>query len=78
MTATENSTITLTTGRKFYAYQRIIGIGPSGEVYEGYDGYVYEASNNTPPTNWPHADRTALAQLMIARWTAYLEEASKS
>ena len=67
--------ITLSTGRKFYGNGGIIGIDAKGEVFSGYDDSSVDKDflkeNDWIPTPWPLADRIALADLMIARWTTY-------
>lgn len=68
----------LTSGRKLYVNNEIVGIDPYGEVYGGYDNsgvYLYydESCNEDCPI--PAADRIELAQIMIARWQSYLTKA---
>jgi hypothetical protein len=54
-------------GKKFSAHCGIIGIGPDGYLYEGYDGGFGEGVEVT------QEDRIALAKLMIERWQQVLE-----
>lgn len=72
------SEIILSSGRKIYANQNIVGIDDQGELFEGYDGTI----------SWPSLDYRArvlvgqeqqltsddmreLCDIMIARWQKY-------
>lgn len=58
----------LSTGRRAYAHNGIIGLDHEGGVFEGYDGgfELYDGG-------FTDAERAEIADLMIARWTAWKE-----
>jgi hypothetical protein len=67
--ADDKDTVKLPSGREFYAYNGIVGIGANGDpadlwVWEGYDGDV-------STYDWSVEERRELADLMLARWQAY-------
>lgn len=77
----------LSTGRKFYAHNGIIGIGEpddpsfdSGQLFEGYDGYIEtverdydDAGKRIEVSRWTREERRELAQFMAAHWLAWAE-----
>lgn len=65
--------IVLSTGRAFYANRGIVGIDAKGNVSEGYDGGVDVWGHDgwSKRADWSREDRDALADMMIARWTAF-------
>jgi len=58
--------VTFSTGREFVANFGIIGISPNLEVYEGYDGHVFDG-----PADLSEEERRELADHMIERWIAF-------
>lgn len=56
-------------GTRVYAHSNSLGIDTAGEVSYGWDGSL------DIPNTVPSADRRAMADMMIARWTKYKEEA---
>lgn len=56
----------LSTGRKFYANNGIVGISPDLRIYEGYDG-------GPDDKNWSPEERRELADFMIGLWQRYKE-----
>ena len=65
----------LTSGRRVYANNGIIGIDHAGDIWEGYDGELsagYDAKACTPLT-FTDAERSEIADAMIARWSAWRE-----
>lgn len=56
----------LSTGKEFFAYGHILGIGPDGEIYTGYDETLFK--NFTP------AERAEVAAVMIERWRRWATE----
>ena len=63
-------TYEFSTGKRFYANAGLIGICPSGEVAEGYDGDV-STSSFTPD------ERRELADYMIALWQQFKDAAER-
>lgn len=57
-------------GRVVTANCGIIGIGPMGSVYDGYDGGMGDSDAFTTP------ERVELADYMIERWTRYKVDAT--
>lgn len=52
------------TGKKVYANNGIIGISPSGEISEGYDGDI-DTENLTPE------EKLELANYMLVKWESF-------
>lgn len=66
------NTYTLTTGRRFYANNGIIGIDANGSVSEGYDGGVEtERDWDEEFAPWSGDERRELADEMIRRWERF-------
>ena len=78
----------LSTGREIYTNEEIVGIDDELAVHEGYDGGIIEADVTEP--SWIYddeereewlkkhltsAEMVELADIMIARWTAYRDKA---
>jgi len=65
--------ITLKSGRKIYANCGIVGIDADGAISGGYDGslgdYYDEKAKDVKPL--PPEDMIEIADIMIARWTAF-------
>ncbi len=63
---------TLSTGRKFYANNGILGLGPELDdlLSEGYDGTVWEDDERRDPDykTFTKAERREIAAAMIDRW----------
>lgn len=55
---------TLSTGRRVYANNGILGIGPDGGIYEGYDSCVLD-------DDFTDDERAEIADYMIELWQAY-------
>jgi hypothetical protein len=73
--------ITFTSGRERYASNGIIGLGPDGEVTEGYDGSLWsveEVDWREPEACLSPADRVELADYMIERWKTFRDKAFAS
>ena len=75
------SEIILSSGRKIYANQNIVGIDDQGELFEGYDGtiswpsldYQEAALRAQHDGDWQLTsdDMRELCDIMIARWQKY-------
>ncbi len=72
---------TFKSGLKVAANCGIIGISPTLEVFEGYDGQFslpssesYDDYNNPVSTK---SEKIELGEFMIKQWEKYLEEATK-
>ena len=64
----------LSTGRRFYANNGIIGIDDDGNISEGYDGGIHTEGYewpDEPEPPWTPAERAELADEMIRRWEAF-------
>lgn len=72
MTHNDHDHFTLSTGRKFYANNGIIGLSPHNNgVSEGYDGAVYVDEDEGE--GWTTAERHELADYMISLWQQWKE-----
>lgn len=72
-TIDDRGIITFSSGNVLDANGGIVGLAPDGEVYDGYDGRVWQ-----PPSEWTDQDftledMTELASMMIERWTRLRE-----
>lgn len=72
------SEIILSSGRKIYANQNIVGIDDQGEltwhaicVFEGYDGTISWPSLDYQEQQLTSDDMRELCDIMIARWQKY-------
>lgn len=61
---------TLSSGRAFYAHKGILGLSPSGEMFEGYDGSVFDDPFTAD-------ERREVAALMIELWKTWAGEGEK-
>lgn len=59
----DNGVLYESTGRDEYVYSGIVGLGPDGGVYGGYDDFIGHFSTLDPQ------ERKELAQFMIDQWT---------
>lgn len=62
--------VTLPSGRVLYANRGVVGLGPDGDLYGGYDGTLPEYDDPLSPS-----DMRVLALWMSARWAALAENA---
>mgnify|MGYP001612072466 FL=1 len=71
----------LSTGRELYAHRHIIGMRPGDKtLYAGYDGALswYTCGNSDPlPPELTVAERTEIADYMIALWQAWRTRAQE-
>lgn len=58
----ENDELIFSTGKRAYANNGIIGLSPTGEVSEGYDGSFPSLTNE---------EKLELANYMLARWEEF-------
>lgn len=65
----------LSTGRVFYANLGIIGINPTLEVSEGYDGGFSVDGDWEGEDKWTAAERAELADFMIDLWQRFKGQA---
>ncbi|MCP3965085.1 MAG: hypothetical protein GY718_01850 [Lentisphaerae bacterium] len=57
-------------GKKVYAYSRIVGLGiDDGELYYGYDGHLAEFSVRALTIE----EKKEIGLLMIGKWQAFLD-----
>lgn len=77
MTPTKDGYV-LSTGREFYANNGIIGLSPEfgrGALAEGYDGGILcEPNCWNEAQQWTAAERTELADYMIALWMKWRDQ----
>lgn len=71
---TSDDTLYLPSGRKVYANGGIIGISAEGEIFYGYDGSPDLIPEGYQNSEEDFQDRHALGRLMIARWTAWMNQ----
>ena len=63
---------TLSSGREFYANRGILGVGPDGDVSEGYDGGLYpERSKGDRNKDFTPEERREIADFAIAAWEKF-------
>lgn len=65
----------LPSGRVMRPNCGIFGLAPDMTLCEGYDDTVSTGPSRHPYGPRDHRDRAALARLMIARWTAWVDAA---
>ena len=66
---TECDTVTLSSGRQFYAYGCILGIDEDLTIYNGYDGFLREDLDDDKPLTAD--ERREIADHMIELWTKW-------
>ena len=65
------SEIILSSGRKIYENQNIVGIDDQGELFEGYAGTISWPSLDYQEQQLTSDDMRELCDIMIARWQKY-------
>ncbi len=77
----KGDTVIFSSGRTRYANNGIIGLSPSLDVSEGYDGgfqtEIYEWDEPDPERDLTKEDLSELADYMISQWSKFKEVRSR-
>lgn len=72
----EGSTVTLSSGRTFYANGGRLSLNRHGDICEGYDGEITFLSDDVrdddDPQPWTAAEREEIGTFMIRRWADWM------